>query len=111
VRDGIITHERTGLAAAFAAAIDILHEEANAMNVSIRPEIQKFIEEQVRRGRYRSSDEVLEAALTRLMEEEEAGISDAALDAIDESEDQVERGQVQEWKNVSAELRAKYLGK
>jgi len=81
------------------------------MNISLKPEAQRFIEEQLKAGRYGSPDELLDAALTRMMEEESAGIEDATLAAIDESEDQIERGQYQDWKRVSAELRAKYSGK
>jgi antitoxin ParD1/3/4 len=81
------------------------------MNVSLKPELQKFIDEQIKTGRYRSPDDVLEEALIRMMEEEALELDDETLDAIDESEAQIDRGEYRSWKEVSAELRAKYLDK
>ena len=81
------------------------------MNVSLKPELQKFVDEQIKKGRYRSPDDVLEEALIRMMEEEALELDDETLDAIDESEAQIDRGEYRSWKEVSAELRAKYLDK
>ena len=81
------------------------------MNFALKPSIQKFISEQVNSGRFRSPDDVLEEAVTRMMEEESAPLDEATLASIDESEDQIERGEVRDWAEVSAELRAKYLRK
>jgi putative addiction module CopG family antidote len=81
------------------------------MQVSLRPEAQRFVEDQVRSGRYQSADEVLDDALMRMMEEQSSVLDDRTLAAIDESEDQIEKGEYREWKQVSAELRAKSLNK
>jgi Arc/MetJ-type ribon-helix-helix transcriptional regulator len=80
------------------------------MNVLLKPEIQHFIDEQVKTGRFDSPQEVLEEALVRMMDEL-VEFDEPTLDAIDESEDQIQRGQFRDWKQVSAELRAKYLRK
>jgi Arc/MetJ-type ribon-helix-helix transcriptional regulator len=81
------------------------------MDVSFKPEIQRFIDNQVKLGHYPSPDDVLEEALARMMEEEASQLDEATLAALDTSEDQIERGQYREWREVSAELRAKHLGK
>jgi antitoxin ParD1/3/4 len=82
------------------------------MNVSLKPELEKFVQDQVRAGRFASPDEVLEAGLTRLMldpSDEELDAEDLA--AIEESEQQITRGEAMDWKEISAKLRRQYLGK
>ena len=73
-----------------------------------KPELEHFIDEQVRTGRFQSREAAIEAAVERMMLED-APLDDATLTAIDEAEDQIEAGQHRDWKEVSAELRAKYL--
>lgn len=80
------------------------------MNVSLKPEFEKFVDEQVKAGHFGSLDEVLEEALVRLMGDMEGELDEETLAAIQESEEQIERGEYRDWKEVSAELRAKYLG-
>jgi Arc/MetJ-type ribon-helix-helix transcriptional regulator len=76
------------------------------------PEIQDFIEKQVKAGRFSSAAEVIEAGVARLMlDPVDDELDDADLAAIEESEGQIERGEDLDWKEVSAKLRAKYLGK
>jgi Arc/MetJ-type ribon-helix-helix transcriptional regulator len=74
-----------------------------------KPELEEFIDQQVRAGRFASRDAAIEAAVERMMLED-APLNEATLAAIDEAEDQIEAGQHRDWKEVSAELRAKYLG-
>ena len=74
-----------------------------------KPELESFIDAQVKAGRYPSRDAAIEAAVERMMRED-AELDEATLAAIDASEDQIERGQVRDWKEVSQALRAKYLG-
>ena len=59
------------------------------MEISIRPETQKFLEQKMQRGAYRSIDEVIEAGL-------------AALEMQDED---FEKGEVYEGEEVVQELR------
>ena len=81
------------------------------MNVSLKPELEKYVEEQVRTGRFASAAEVLEAGLARLMLDPVPDELDAAdLAAIEESEGQIARGEDLDWKQVSKELRQRYLG-
>jgi putative addiction module CopG family antidote len=84
------------------------------MNVTLRPEVAKFIEEQVRAGRFHSPDDAINAAITRLQAEQELlaeEIDDADLAAIQEGLAQLDRGEGRPWEEVRAELRAKYLAK
>jgi putative addiction module CopG family antidote len=81
------------------------------MNVPLKPELERFVEEQVRAGRFASPAEVLEAGLARLMLDPPADELDAEdLAAIEESEAQIARGEDLDWKGVSNELRRRYLG-
>ncbi len=81
------------------------------MNVTLKPEMERFIEEQVNAGRFSSPAEMLEAGLARLMWEpsrDELDSEDHA--AIEESEAQIARGEDMDWKEVSTQLRREYLG-
>jgi flavin-binding protein dodecin len=49
--------------------------------------------------------------LEALNEREAHSLDDATLDAIDRAEDQIERGQVHDWKDVREQVRARFLGK
>jgi putative addiction module CopG family antidote len=82
------------------------------MTISLSPELKKYVEEQVRAGRFRSPEEVVEAGLARLMlDPAPDALDDEDLAAIDESEAQVERGEDMNFTQVAAALRKKYLGK
>ena len=81
------------------------------MNVQLRPELEKFVEEKVRRGQYASSTAVVEAALARLMLDPQPQLDEQTLAAIEEGEAQADRGEVRDWAELKAELLGKYLGK
>ena len=81
------------------------------MTISLISETQKLLEEKLQTGEYGSADEVLHAALEALNELESHSLDEATLDAIDRAEDQIERGQVHDWKDVRERVRAKFLGK
>src|SRR5438477_10337534 len=76
-----------------------------------KPEFAKFIDEQVKAGRFRSPEEVLEEALSRMMCEEDLELDEETIAAIEEGEAQLDRGEGRPWEEVRAELRAKYLQK
>jgi len=81
------------------------------MNVTLKPELERFIDAQVVAGRFSSVAEVVEAGIARLMldpESVELDMEDIA--ATDESEAKIARGEDLDWKDVSASLRRKYLG-
>jgi antitoxin ParD1/3/4 len=79
------------------------------MSISLSSETQKLIEERMQRDGYPSADDVIRAALDLLDQRET--LDDETLNAIDRAEEQIERGDYRDWKEVSAELRKKYLAK
>jgi Arc/MetJ-type ribon-helix-helix transcriptional regulator len=80
------------------------------VTIELSDETQKLLEEKLREGSYPSADEVLKAALNALNELEEVGLDEETLDAIDEAEAQIDRGEVYDWKDVRERIRAKFLG-
>ncbi len=81
------------------------------MNIALSPETEKLLQEKLNSGDYHSVDDVVHAALEALNEIEAAGLDEATLDAIDRAEDQIDRGEVHDWKDVREQVRAKFLGK
>ena len=72
----------------------------------------KFIDDQVRSGRFRSPDDAINAAVARLQAEEDLlaeDLDDADLAAIQEGLAQLDRGEGRPWADVRAELRNKFL--
>ena len=64
------------------------------MHISLRPELEEFVAAQVKVGGYASADEVLEAAVARLMLDPEPQELDAeTLAALEEGEAQLDRGE------------------
>lgn len=83
------------------------------MTISLTPELQQFVEEKVKAGEYASADEVVRAALTRLMLDpaDDDELDDETLASIERSEEEFDRGEGRPFKEVAAEFRKKYLGK
>ena len=80
------------------------------MTISLSAELTRYVEEQVKAGRFASVQEVVEAGLARLMLDPlPDAVDDDDLAAIEESEAQIERGEDLDWAEVSAALRRKYL--
>lgn len=81
------------------------------MNVTLKPELERFIEDQVNAGRFSSVADVLEAGLARLILDPPGDWLDGEdLTAIEVSERQIARGEDVDWKEASATLRRQYLG-
>jgi antitoxin ParD1/3/4 len=76
-----------------------------SMNISLTPQLEEFINEEVRSGRYKSASEVVRAGL-RLIQ-----LRDAKLEAlrrdIQEGIDELDRGEVVPASKVFAETRRK----
>lgn len=77
------------------------------MTVSLTPQLDRFVREQVASGKYASSSEVVRAGLRLLAEqEEERAHRQAALKRfVQEGLDDLESGKVVEAKNVFARVR------
>jgi len=81
------------------------------MNVRLRPELERFVEEKVRAGEYASTEEVVEAGIARLMVDPTPPLDEETLAAVEEGEAQGDRGEVRLWEELKAELLAKYVRK
>jgi Arc/MetJ-type ribon-helix-helix transcriptional regulator len=81
------------------------------MNVSLRPEVERFVDEQVKAGHFATHAEVLEAGVARLMLDENADGMDAeTLAAIDEAQEQLDLGEGIPLDEAFRRLRAKHFG-
>ncbi|HEV8377845.1 MAG TPA: hypothetical protein VGQ99_18365 [Tepidisphaeraceae bacterium] len=81
------------------------------MTIRLKPELAKFIDEQVKSGQFTSADEAVNAAVARQRIEEEllAGeIDEDDLAAIEEGLAQLDRGEGRPWSEVREELNKKY---
>jgi len=78
------------------------------MTITLRPETQRLLEDQLKKRNFTSPDEVVHAALQAL--EELSDLDEETLDAIDEAEDQLERGEALDWKDVRDEIRKEFMG-
>jgi putative addiction module CopG family antidote len=76
------------------------------MNIALSPETQKLLEEKLQTGVYRSADDVVHAALEAL--DQLTGIDEPTLNAIDRAEDQIEHGEVRDWKDVREQIRSEF---
>ena len=82
------------------------------MNISITPELQKFVEQEVKTGLYQSASEVIRAGLRRLKEDKErkprfvvstkAELEEKLLEGVE----QLDRGEGIPAAQVFAELKA-----
>ena len=74
-----------------------------------KPMLERFITDEVKAGHFSSPLEVVEAALARLMLDADFSELDRQdIEDIRISLEQMERGEVIDWKTASAELRKKY---
>jgi Arc/MetJ-type ribon-helix-helix transcriptional regulator len=79
------------------------------MQYQISPELEQFIQEEIKCGRFASPTAVVEAGLARLMLDSEYDVLDEQdLTAIGESEAQLARGEDLDWAQVKAALIRKY---
>ena len=84
------------------------------MTIRLKPELEKFIQEQVKAGQYKSPDDAVNAAVARVQMEQELmddDLSDEDIAAIEEGLAQIERGEGIPWEKVRDELEKKYLSK
>ena len=88
--------------------------EAKHLTISLSPETQRLLEEQMKRGHYSSADELLRAALQtfdRLETFDYEDLDPQARAAIEEGEAQTERGEYRQWAEVGEEIRARFIKK
>jgi Arc/MetJ-type ribon-helix-helix transcriptional regulator len=74
-----------------------------------RPELEKFIDDQVRAGRFSTPEAAIEAAVENLMLDSEFDdLDDDTAAAINRAEEQIERGEGIDFKQFAAEMRKKF---
>ena len=73
-----------------------------------RPELEKFIDEQVKAGHYPNREAAIEAAVENLMLDSEDDLDDETVAAINRAEEQIERGEGIDFKQFAAEMRKKF---
>lgn len=77
-----------------------------------KPELEQFIDEQVKAGNFESAAEVVEAALSRLMLDPLPDEGDEETSAaIERADGEFDRGEDRPFAAAAAELRAKFLGR
>jgi putative addiction module CopG family antidote len=81
------------------------------MDIALSEQTHRLLQEKLNKGVYRSADEVVRAALEALDELEAHGLDAQTLDAIDQAEAQIERGEVHAWENVREQVRSRFFGK
>jgi Arc/MetJ-type ribon-helix-helix transcriptional regulator len=82
------------------------------MDVQIKPELHRYIDDQIRAGNFSSPVEVIEAGLARLMlDPTPEPLDDETLAAIDEGDDQLDRGEGVPLEQAFKQLRAKHFPK
>ncbi|HEY1684748.1 MAG TPA: hypothetical protein VGG19_08300 [Tepidisphaeraceae bacterium] len=81
------------------------------MTISLSPETQKLLEQKLKTGQYGSADDVVQAALLALNDLEAIGLDERTLNSIDRAEDQIDRGEIHNWKDVREQVRGKFLEK
>lgn len=82
------------------------------MNVQLRPELQQFLDEQVRQGRFASHAEAVEAGVARLMLDPEADdLDEQDIEQISRSLDQMRRGEVVEARKFAETIRQRPAAK
>jgi Arc/MetJ-type ribon-helix-helix transcriptional regulator len=73
-----------------------------------RPELTKFIDDQVQAGNYPTPEAAVEAAVEQMMHDQEGELDDETIAAINRAEEQIERGQGIDFKQFAAEMRKKF---
>lgn len=76
-----------------------------------RPELEKFIDEQVNAGRFPTREAVVEAAVESMMFDVEAAeLDDETAAAINRAEEQIKRGEGIDFKLFATEMRRNLTG-
>ena len=80
------------------------------MTLSLRPEVQEFIDEQVTTGRFSSAEAVIEAAIAEMRQAGDE-LEDETIAAINEGLEQADRGEGIELNEFRAQFLKRSSGK
>ena len=82
------------------------------MDVRLPAELEQFVDDEVKAGHFDSRDEVIEAAVARLMlDPRQLAPDPETLAAINEAERQIDRGEGIALDEAFEKLRTKHLGR
>ncbi|HVT83217.1 MAG TPA: hypothetical protein VHM90_21440 [Phycisphaerae bacterium] len=81
------------------------------MTIIIGPETQRMLEEKLKTGDYKSTEEVLQAALHALDQGQEEELDDETRAAIARAEQDIAQGRVHDWNVVRDQVLATLSGK
>jgi Arc/MetJ-type ribon-helix-helix transcriptional regulator len=74
-----------------------------------RPELERYIAQQVEAGHFPSAQAAIEAAVEQMMlAGDEFELSDEDVEAINEAEDQLDRGETVDFDTFAAEMRKRH---
>jgi Arc/MetJ-type ribon-helix-helix transcriptional regulator len=79
------------------------------MSVTLSPEIQKLLEERIKRGGYSTVDDLVRAALETLDHLEADELDEATVAAIDRAEAQYARGEGMDVDEAFEQIRRKHF--
>jgi Arc/MetJ-type ribon-helix-helix transcriptional regulator len=80
------------------------------MNLDLRDDIRRFIEERVRAGQFPTPEAVIEAAIADMRDVEESKLDDQTVTAINEAEAQADRGKGTDLDTFRAEMDRRIVG-
>lgn len=76
-----------------------------------KPELEKFIDDQVKAGFYPTPEAAIEAAVAQMMlDRETVSLTEADVAAIEASEAEIDRGEGVDFDEFAAAMRKKYCG-
>jgi len=79
------------------------------MNVTLKPTLKKLVEDKVKAGEYGSADELLEAAVARLIfDPQRDELDEQTLAALEAAEQQLDRGEGIPLETAFSKLRNKH---
>lgn len=81
------------------------------MSLSLTPETEALIHDRTKRGGYSTPDDMVRVALDVLHQIEDQQIDDREMAELRASIEQMKRGEVVDWKELSAPIRAKHFGR
>jgi putative addiction module CopG family antidote len=73
-----------------------------------QPDIERYIDEQVKAGNFSSAEAVVRDAMARMMEEEHDALTTEDWEAIQESRRQLDRGEGIEFSEVQKQMRQQF---
>ena len=78
------------------------------MNISLKPDLQRFVDEQVSAGHFPSAEAVVEAAVAEMRECRAAPLDPETIAAVNEADEQADRGEGVDLDAFRAQMRERF---